>query len=95
MDSCCLPRHSGFLLSGGLSANASNSNVFVGSCEYSWERVWGAQEEKGQGWRVEIIYIQYSCMKFSKKCKNNNNTEEINTGFFLAVQEVQVFHFGG
>lgn len=44
---------------------------------------------------MEIIYIQYSCMKFSKKCKSNNNDKEINTGFFLAVQEVQVFHFGG
>lgn len=43
---------------------------------------------------VEMIYIQYSCMKFSQKCKKNNNDREINIGFFLAVQEVQVFHFG-
>lgn len=43
---------------------------------------------------VEIIYIQYSCMKFSQNVKNNNNDREINIGFFLAVQEVQVFHFG-
>lgn len=46
-----LPRHSGFPLSGGPAAHASTTNVFVGSCQYSWERVWGTQEEKEQGER--------------------------------------------
>lgn len=80
-----LPHHSGFSLSGGSSANASNTNV-PGILAVLFEREYGGHREKKWGEQGgNCVCMVFTC-DVLQRCKNN----EINTGSFLAKRIANV-----